>query len=326
MRAEHNGAGIGISRTGRAESQWSTMTTTSTASTTEHRPAVPTGAVEHLRSAALVGGSMTSAHTGAAIATSVFHRVGAPGAVLLRQGLGSVIMLLIVRPRLRGRSRADWTSVVLLGLVFAVMNTCLWEAFARLPLGGAVTIELLGPLGLAVALSRRVHEVALVGLAGVGVVLLEGLERDVNLAGVGFALIAAGGWAAYILLSTRVGQRFRGAEGIALAMPVAALAVLPFGLATGGVRLLRPSTLAIGLVVSILSAAIPFTLEVHALRRVPQRIFGVIQSMSPVVAAVVGWLLLDQALGTFQLLAIGCVVAACVGTVWTARPRASTAD
>ena len=271
--------------------------------------------------ALLVAGSMSSVHVGAALATTLFARIGAPGVVLLRQGVGAALLLAIVRPRLTGRSRADWTAVVALGLVFSVMNTTLYEAIARLPLGVAVTVELLGPLGLAAALSRRVHEVVLVLLAGTGVVLLEGLAHDIDVVGVIFALVAAGGWASYILLSRRVGRRFAGVDGIALSMAVAAVTVAPFGIATGGRGLLHPSTFALGAVVSVLSAVVPFTFEVHTLRRVPARIFGVVQSLSPVVAVIVGWLLLGQALGLSQLAAVACVVAACAGTVWAARPK-----
>ena len=274
----------------------------------------------------LVAGSMSSVHVGAALATSLFARIGAPGVVLLRQGVGAALLLAIVRPRLTGRSRSDWTVVLALGLVFSVMNTTLYEAIARLPLGVAVTIELLGPLGLAAALSRRVQEVALVLLAGAGVVLLEGLAHDIDVVGVIFALIAAGGWASYILLSRRVGRRFAGVDGIALSMGVASVTVAPFGIATGGRGLLHPSTFALGAVVSVLSAVVPFTFEVHALRRMPARIFGVVQSLSPVVAAIVGWLLLGQALGLSQLAAVACVVAACAGTVWAARAKPSDVD
>jgi len=232
----------------------------------------------------LVGVSIVSVQLGAAIAASLFDRLGAPGTVLLRQGLAAVVLISVTRPRVRGRHRRDWHVVATFGLVLAAMNVCFYEALERLPLGLAVTIELFGPLGLAAALSRTAREVSYLALAVVGVVLLGGVTDHVDLAGVGFAVTAAGGWASYIMLSRRTGSQFEGVEGLALAMVVATAAVAPLGIVTGGARLVEPRMLAIGLAVAMLSAAIPFTLELHALRSVGPRTFGVIMSTSPAVA------------------------------------------
>lgn len=262
----------------------------------------------------LVGASIVSVQLGAAIASSLFDRVGAPGTVLLRQGLAAGVLLAIARPRVIGRSRRDWLIVGMFGLVLAAMNVCFYEAVERLPLGIAVTIELFGPLGLAASLSRKRREFAYLLLAAVGVVLLGGATQRLDLVGVAFDLVAAAGWASYILLSRRTGSHFDGVDGLALAMVVATVVIAPLGIATGGLQLLQPSALAIGLAVAMLSAAIPFSLEIHALRAVGPRTFGVVMSTSPAVAAVMGWLVLNETLGWLQAAAIGCVVAASAGT------------
>lgn len=262
----------------------------------------------------LVGASIVSVQLGAAIASSLFHTVGAPGTVLLRQGLAAAVMITIARPKVRGRSASDWRVVCVFGLVLAAMNVCFYEAVERLPLGIAVTIELFGPLGLAASLSRRRREFAYVLLAAVGVVMLGGVTQRLDRVGVAFDLVAAAGWATYILLSRRTGRSFDGVDGLALAMVVATVAVAPLGVVTGGRQLLEPHALLIGLAVAMLSAAIPFSLEIHALRAVGPRTFGVIMSTSPAVAAVMGWLVLNEQLGWLQAAAIGCVVAASAGT------------
>ncbi len=262
----------------------------------------------------LVGASIVSVQLGAAIASSLFHTVGAPGTVLLRQGLAAAVMITIARPTVRGRSASDWRVVCVFGLVLAAMNVCFYEAVERLPLGIAVTIELFGPLGLAASLSRRRREFAYVLLAAVGVVMLGGVTQRLDRVGVAFDLVAAAGWATYILLSRRTGRSFDGVDGLALAMVVATVAVAPLGVVTGGRQLLEPHALLIGLAVAMLSAAIPFSLEIHALRAVGPRTFGVIMSTSPAVAAVMGWLVLNEQLGWLQAAAIGCVVAASAGT------------
>ncbi len=262
----------------------------------------------------LVGASIVSVQLGAAIASSLFHTVGAPGTVLLRQGLAAAVMITIARPKVRGRSASDWRVVCVFGLVLAAMNVCFYEAVERLPLGIAVTIELFGPLGLAASLSRRRREFAYVLLAAVGVVMLGGVTQRLDRVGVAFDLVAAAGWASYILLSRRTGRSFDGVDGLALAMVVATVAVAPLGVVTGGRQLLEPHALLIGVAVAMLSAAIPFSLEIHALRAVGPRTFGVIMSTSPAVAAVMGWLVLNEQLGWLQAAAIGCVVAASAGT------------
>ena len=262
----------------------------------------------------MVGASILSVQLGAAIAASLFGRLGAPGTVLLRQGLAAAVLIAIARPQVRGRSLRDWRVIMLFGVVLAAMNVCFYESVARLPLGIAVTIELFGPLGLAASLSRTAREWGYVVLAAVGVVLLGGATHRLDWLGVVFALTAAIGWASYILLNRRMGKSFHGVDGLALAMVVATLTVAPLGIATGGSRLIAPGALMTGFAVAMLSAAIPFSLELHALRSVGPRTFGVVMSTSPAVAAIMGWMVLHETLGPLQAAAIGCVVLASVGT------------
>jgi inner membrane transporter RhtA len=269
----------------------------------------------------LVGASVTSVQLGAAIAASLFHRLGAPGTVLLRQGMAAAVLLAVARPSLSGRPRRDWRVILVFGIVLAAMNVCFYEAVARVPLGVAVTIELFGPLGLAAALSRSAREWGYVVLAVVGVVLLGGATHHLDRIGVAFALVAAIGWASYILLSRQTGRCFDGVEGLALAMVVATIAVAPFGIATGGEQLLQPGALATGFAVAMLSAAIPFSLELHALRAVGPRTFGVVMSTSPAIAAAMGWAVLGESLGPVQGAAIACVVVASAGTALATDAR-----
>jgi inner membrane transporter RhtA len=265
--------------------------------------------------------AMCSVQSGAALATKMFERVGPSGMVFLRLSIAAVILTAFARPRLRGRSRHDWATTVGFGLVLATMNLSFYEAIDRLPLGLAVTIELLGPLGLAVALSRGTRQFAWAGLAIVGIILLGGRGGHLDPVGVMFVLVAAGCWAGYILLSAETGRRFVGVEGLAVATAVAALVAAPFGVASGGAALWWPSTLAVGAGVALLSSVFSYSLELTALRRVPARVFGVLMSLSPVAATLAGFVLLGQRLTPLQLVAVACVIVASAGTILGARQR-----
>jgi inner membrane transporter RhtA len=199
--------------------------------------------------------------------------------------------------------------------VLGVMNLTFYEALDRVPLGIAVTIEFLGPLGVAVAGSRRRLDLVWVVLAAAGILLLAdpGGDGSPDALGVAFALTAAACWAAYILLAARAGQRFRGSEGLALAMGVAALVPLGPGLVDGGTDLVNPAFLAIGFCIALLSSVVPYSLETEALRRMPSHVFGVLMSMEPAIAALAGLIVLGQALGARELVAIAFVVLASAG-------------
>jgi inner membrane transporter RhtA len=263
----------------------------------------------------------TSVQFGAAIAATLFDDLGPAGASVMRVGLGAIILLAIWRPRVRGVSREDWKLVVSLGLTLGVMNYAFYEALARIPLGIAVTIEFAGPLGVAVALSRRRLDLVWVALAAAGIVLLaDPGGGSLDPLGLVLVLVAAAAWAGYILLATRAGERFTGARGLALAMVVATLVPLVPGVADAGADLLDPEFLALGAAVALLSSVIPYSLEMEALRRMPRNVFGVMMSLEPALAALAGFLVLDQSLGGRELTAIGLVIAASIGATRSAPP------
>jgi inner membrane transporter RhtA len=260
---------------------------------------------------------------GAAVGATIFDEVGASGATLLRLGMAALVAALVFRPNPRGHSAADLRLGALLGLTLGVMNLAFYEALDRMPLGVAVTIEFAGPLGVAVALSRRRLDYVWAALAAAGIVLLAdpgggGLDP----AGLALILLAAACWAGYILLSQRAGRVFPGTRGIGLALVVAAVVPIGPGIAQGGAELLEPRFLLIGLLVGVASSVIPYTLETEALRRMPAHAFGVLMSLEPAVAALAGLLILGQELGWRELVAMALVVAASIGVTRAAAPGA----
>jgi inner membrane transporter RhtA len=262
----------------------------------------------------LVLGAAFSVQFGAALAVTIFDDLGPAGASALRVGLAAVILMLAWRPRVRGLAREDAWLVIGLGIALGVMNLAFYEALERVPLGIAVTIEFAGPLGVAVALSRRRSDVAWVVLAAAGIVLLaDPGGGKVSATGLALVLIAAAMWAIYILLAARLGARFSGGGGLALAMVIAALVPLGPGIAEAGGDLFAPELLAIGAAVAVLSSVIPYSLEVEALRRMPREVFGVLMSLEPALAALGGFVVLDQSLSARDLVAIGLVTVASIG-------------
>ena len=257
--------------------------------------------------------------TGAGIAKGLFDELGPAGTVLLRTLFGALVLVALWRPTVRGHRRGDLGVALAFGLVLAAMNLTFYEAIDRIPLGIAVTIEFAGPLAVAVAGSRRRLDVAWVVLAAGGILLLVRTGGGgANLAGVAFALTAAACWAAYILLSQRAGRAFPRGEGLALAMVVGTIALVPVGVAGAGSSLFSVGPLAVGAAVGLLSSAIPYSLELEALRRLPARAFGVLLSLDPAIAALIGLVLLGQALGAREVAGIALVVAASVGASATA--------
>ncbi|MFD9495502.1 DMT family transporter [Streptomyces sp. NPDC060005] len=272
----------------------------------------------------LAGG--ISVQFGGALAVSLMPRVGALGVVSLRLLVAAIVLIAICRPSVRGHSRADWNTVIVFGLTMAAMNGLFYQAVARIPLGPAVTLEVLGPLALSVITSRRAVNLLWAGLALGGVFLLGGGGfSSLDPAGVAFALGAGAMWAAYIVFSARTGRRFPQADGLALAMVVAAVAFLPLGIAGSGTRLLVPTTIALGAAVAVLSSVLPYTLELLALRRLPASTFAILMSLEPAVAATAGFLVLDQSLSLPESLAIALVIAASMGAVRTQIGRGKAA-
>ncbi|MEU3949471.1 EamA family transporter [Streptomyces sp. NPDC029526] len=292
-------------------------------------PSVPGGASHGRGSLGPVGLVLAggiSVQFGGALAVTLMPRAGALGVVSLRLLVAAVVLLAVCRPRLRGHSRADWTTVVVFGIAMAAMNGLFYQSVARIPLGPAVTLEVLGPLALSVLASRRAINFLWAGLALAGVFLLGGGGFDrLDPLGVAFALAAGVMWAAYIVFSARTGRRFPQADGLALAMGVAAVLFLPLGIMEAGTKLIEPTTFALGAAVAVLSSVLPYTLELLALRRLPASTFAILMSLEPAIAAMAGFLVLSQALSLTEAAAISLVIAASMGAVRTqVGPRRRT--
>jgi inner membrane transporter RhtA len=293
--------------------------------------------------AVLVLTGVVSVQVGAGLAARLFSQVPPAAVTGLRLWAAALLLALLgarglrreITGLIRRRAWADAAVVVAFGLTLAVMNYSIYQAFARIPLGIAVTVEFLGPLAVAVAASRRALDLAWVALAGAGVALLsqeggsvapgatpgaasQGLA-GINLAGLLFALAAAASWAIYILLSAATGRRFPGSSGLTVAMGVAALAVTPAGLLAGGRSLLRPGVLGTGVAIGLLSSIIPYSLELETLRRIPAKVFGIWMSLEPAVAALVGLVMLSQSLSLAEWGAIGCVTLASAGAALSVK-------
>jgi inner membrane transporter RhtA len=271
----------------------------------------------------LVFGGIVSVQLGAGLAGRMFAELGPAGVTGLRLWWSALIVAVIggralartLRTVVADRAWRDLAVAVAFGVVLGIMNFSIYQSFARIPLGVAVTIEFLGPLAVAVASSRRWLDVLWVVLAAAGVLLLTegGGGHALNLAGIAFGLVAAAGWAAYILLSRATGQRFGGSSGLVIAMVVAAVVVTGPAISAAGPTLLHPGVIAEGLAIGLLSSVIPYRLELEALRRVPAGVFGIWMSVEPAVAALVGLVLLSEALLIRQWLAILLVIVACAG-------------
>jgi inner membrane transporter RhtA len=315
------------------------------------RPAAPPRpALSRVPAPVLLASGIISVQVGAGIAARMFGTVSAAGLTGLRLWIGCLILLgLGARPALRAvrgvitdRAWRDAAVVGCFGLTLAIMNFSIYQAFARIPLGIAVTVEFLGPLAVAIATSRRLIDLLWVVLAGTGVVLLgtagtsltalvnpsagySGSPGHTVLIGYGYALLAGASWATYILLSAATGKRFTGSAGLVIAMTIGAIVITPVAVASAGSALLRPAVLGVGVAIGLLSSVIPYGFELETLRRVPPRVFGIWMSLEPAVAALVGIVLLSQALLGLQWLAIGCVVIASAGAAFsTAEPLPDT--
>ena len=279
---------------------------------------LPADALRRVPSAGLVVTGIASVQFGAALAITVFDRAGASGVVLLRLVFASLILLALWRPHLRHQTRRQLRLAVVFGVVLGVMNLAFYAAISRIPLGIGVALEFLGPLAVGIAGSRRRLDLAWVALAAGGVLALSrGDTHALNLVGVLLALLAAAAWAAYILVNARMGAMFNDGSGLAVAMCVAAVIALPLGIPAGGRQLLSPHVLLIGAAVGVLSSAIPYTLEMEALRRIAPSVFGVLMSLEPAVAALAGFLILGQGLSLRELAGIALVILASAGASTT---------
>ncbi len=266
-----------------------------------------------------------SVQFGAGIAKTLFDEASPTTLVWLRLAFSTLILLAITRPRLRGRSRQDCLVVLGFGAALGLMNWSIYQSFARIPIGIAVTIEFIGPLTVALLGSRRARDLIWVLLAAVGVLLL-GLEPgDITAPGVGFALLAGAAWACYILLSKSTGARWRGLDGLAIASLVGAVGIAPVQLVGHAGELASLHLLAVGAVVALMSSVIPYSAELVALRSLRPGVFGILMSLEPAFAALAGFLCVAEHLGLAQWAALACVVAASIG-ITRQNPPAPTAN
>lgn len=293
--------------------------------------ATTTTAGERTRGAAvLVLASIVSVQCGSALATTLFDEISAAGAVLLRAGFGALVLLALTRGAVLRARKWPHRDVVLLGFAVAAVNLSFYAALARLPLGITVTLEFVGPLGVAILGSRQRRDAIWVVLAATGILLLSDAGGEgVDALGLALALTAGFFWGAYIVLSDRVGALAPGPGGATMAAVISALLVAPLGLAQGGGEIFAPSHLAIGVALGVLSTAIPFVFEMEALRRLPRSVFGVLMSLEPAVAAAIGFVALSQDLDASEIVAIALVVVASAGALRSAAappPRDWAAD
>ena len=264
--------------------------------------------------------STASVQGGAAMAKGLFPLLGPAGTASLRVGISALVLLLLVRPRLGQLSAGQWRAVVPYGLALGLMNLLFYCSLARIPLGLAVTLEFIGPLGLALAGSRRWRDVVWALLAAAGIALIAPWHgQGLDLLGLAFALAAGGCWAVYIVLGRRTAAVLPGQQAVAIGMLFAALPVLPWGIASGSLLGLTPHLLLLGGLLALFSSVLPFTLEMQALRTLSTRTFSILMSLGPVAAALSGWLLLGERLLLTQWLAVGFIVVASVGATLTTR-------
>jgi len=269
--------------------------------------------------AAYVVAAIVSAQLGSAVAKFLFAALDPLATVSLRTAFAALILLAVWRPHLRGRPRADLLAALALGVTLAGLSLSFYAALERIPLGVAMTLEFAGPLGVALVGSRRRLDLLWGVLAAAGILVLSPLGGTVDPLGAALALLGGAFWAAYILLSARIGQAIPGGGGLALAMAVAAVVTLPFGLAAGGQVVADSRVLLAALGVGLLSSVIPFSLELEALRRIPVHVFGLLMSLEPAIAALVGLVVLGELLGLREIAAIGLVVTASIGATRTAE-------
>jgi inner membrane transporter RhtA len=272
---------------------------------------------------AIIGviGGMLSFQFGAGIAKSLFSSVGPLGATALRQTLAAIFLMVLFRPWRNWPPRSAWKWLILFGLNLGLMNLCFYLSFQRIPLGIAVAIEFMGPLSVAVWSSRRALDFVWVACAATGLWFLLPHAGGGALDPIGVALaVAAGvGWASYILLGQKVTQRVPEGQAVSFGVAFSCLVTLPLALITIGAPLFQPQILLTGLMVALLSSAVPYTLEMFALKRIPARTFSILMSLEPALAALSGLILLHEALSPQQWLAIALVVLASGGSALTAR-------
>jgi len=270
--------------------------------------------------------AMGSIQAGASLAKTLFQTVGAPGAVALRTALATLMLCVVLRPWRTRVGAGSWRALAVYGVALGVMNFLYYMALRTLPLAITVAIEFTGPLAVAVLSSRRAVDFLWVVLAVAGLALLLPIApaaANVDPTGVLFALGAGACWALYIVFGQKAGADY-GAQAVALGSVIASIIVVPIGVAAAGSRLFSLAVLPYGLAIALLSTALPYTLEMISLTRLPARMFGIFMSVEPVFAALIGWAMLHEQLSAVQWLAIVMIILASVGTTWTATARRAT--
>lgn len=290
------------------------------ATTKGHRPPV--------NPVVLVLAAVVSVQFGGALAATLLPTIGVIGSVALRLAFAAAILMAIVRPKLLGRTSSDWATVTAFAVALTVMNLAFYASLLRLPIGVAVTIEFLGPLTLAAALSRKARDLAAVGAALLGVVLISEIFStswsEIDFVGILYALLAGACWAGYIVLSGKTGQRFGGLDGIAICLVLGSIVLVPISVFTAGAQLLEGEVLLRGLGIALLSSAIPYSLELLALRSLKPGVFGVLLSLEPAAAALAGLIILGQTLDLIQLGGMALVVMASILIMGRRGPAATT--
>jgi len=264
--------------------------------------------------------SIVSVQSGAAIAKTLFPAIGAATTASLRIGISAIILLAVYRPNLRTISKAQWKIVIPYGLALGAMNLIFYLSIERIPLGLAVTLEFIGPLLLAVVGSRKITDFIWVALAAAGIALIAPWkENGVDILGASLALVAGGFWALYIVLGGRISKIMDGGSAVATGMLFASLLILPFGIAAGKMDSVTPGLFGLGIALALLSSAIPFTLEMKALKQIPARTFSILMSLEPAMASLCALVFLQEYLSLNEILAVVCVIAASVGSTLTSR-------
>lgn len=266
--------------------------------------------------------AIVSVQAGAAIAKGLFPALGATGTASVRIGLSALILLAVNRPNFKNLNKAQWMAVVPYGLCLGAMNVIFYMSLERIPLGLAVTLEFIGPLLLAVSGSRRVIEFLWVLLAAAGIAFIAPWsEKSIDLLGALLALLAGGFWAGYIVLGRRTSKILEDGQAVSIGMIFATMIVLPFGIAGGGLANFTPIMILSGSALALLSSAIPFTLEMNAMRKIPAQTFSILMSLEPAVAALCGLLFLHEKLSLYEWMAVALVVIASAGATLTKEKK-----
>ncbi|MEJ4045088.1 EamA family transporter [Erwinia sp. SLM-02] len=266
---------------------------------------------------------MISVQSGAAFAKTLFPLVGSDGVAALRLGISAIVLLAIFRPWNR-RSDIPWPSMMLYGVILALMNLLIYRAFSYIPVSIAISIEVMGPLLAALLTSRQKSDFLWITLSALAMVLLAAgdVKGEIDLRGVGFSLAAAMFWGLYVIIGRRVSGG--GGRSVAIGMTIAAVIAVPPGVIQAGTALFSPGVLLVGFSVAVLSSMLPFLLDMYAMRWLPSRVFGVLLSGSPAVSAIAGWLVLHETLSLIQCAGIACVMAACAGCALFSRQRTAS--